>query len=101
MLNINVISLKGVSVVGIWTTDGHLRLDWGHVFQSNDSLIYELTVGTHAGSGNVLQWFETTATKHVIGDNRVSRFIDYHVTVTAINAAGLHTTVTSIIYAQP
>ena len=98
----NVILLKGVSVVGTWTAGGQLSLDWANVFRSDDSLlIYELTVGSHAGTADVLQWFETVGTQHVIGDNRVSRFVDYHVTLTAINAAGLHTTVTSTIRAQP
>ena len=92
-----MILLKGVSVLGTWTDDGQLRLDWARVFQPDNLLIYELTMGTPAGSGNVLQWFKTTATNHIMGNNNVSRFIDYQVTVTAINAAGLHTTVTSTI----
>lgn len=91
----------GNSILGKWTVTGQLSLSWLNVFKPENSLIYELTVGTHPGSGDVLQWFETGSTKHTLEASRVSRFKDYHVAVTAVNTAGLHTTTAAVVYAQP
>lgn len=87
--------------MGTWSVNGQLTLSWLNVFKTENSLIYELTVGSHPGSGDVLQWFETTVTKHTLQASRVSRLRNYHVAVTAINAVGLHKTITTTIYAQP
>ena len=97
----NKLFITGRSVVGTWTGDGQLSLSWSNVFVSGTPLIYELTVGTHPGSGNVLQWFETTRTKYTLKAGTVNRLIDYHIAVTAIDAAGLHASVTTTLIAKP
>jgi hypothetical protein len=94
-------TVTGNSMTGLWTDDGQLVLSWTDSFVSDTPLIYELTVGTHPGSGNVLQWLETTKTLYTLKESMVDQTIDYYVTVTAIDAAGLHASITSTVIAKP
>jgi hypothetical protein len=87
-------------VTGLWTGDGQLVLSWTNAFVSDTPLIYELTVGTHRGSGNVLQWLETAETSYTLKASTVNRMIDYYATVTAIDAAGQHASITTTVIAK-
>lgn len=84
---------------GNWTTDGRLVLSWDDVFSSDvDSpLVFEVSVGTRVGASNILQWFETEKTYYSLSASQTDRQVTYHVTTTAINRAGLHTTIAGTV----
>ncbi|XP_038051300.1 uncharacterized protein LOC119724354 isoform X2 [Patiria miniata] len=81
-----------------WLGDGTVDLAWDGLFSPSSSLVYEVSLGTIPGGSDIMQWVETMET-----DMRVSTlapFTDYHLTLTAINAAGLSQTVNKIINSE-
>ncbi|XP_033113101.1 uncharacterized protein LOC117113775 [Anneissia japonica] len=82
-----------------WPHDETVKLDWEGTFQANSSLMYELTVGTQAGASDIVQWLETSEVAVVL--NNMKELVDYFVALTAVNCAGLHTTVNATFYQKP
>ncbi|XP_071954211.1 uncharacterized protein [Antedon mediterranea] len=79
-----------------WPTAGTVKLDWNETFQSNSSLIYELSLGKQDGASDVAQWLETS--EQAILLNNIEVNVNYFLTLTAINCAGLDSTVNATFY---
>ncbi|XP_022100380.1 uncharacterized protein LOC110984469 isoform X2 [Acanthaster planci] len=78
-----------------WLGNGTVEFAWDGLFSSSSSLVYEVSLGTIPGSSDIMQWVETMDT-----GMRVSPLVpytNYHLTLTAINAAGLSHTVRKVI----
>ncbi|XP_038057739.1 uncharacterized protein LOC119729229 [Patiria miniata] len=80
-----------------WLGDGRVDLTWDGLFSasSSSSLVYEVSLGTIPGGSDIMQWVETMEIGMRVSP--LAPFTDYHLTLTAINAAGLSQTVTKII----
>ncbi|XP_038050780.1 uncharacterized protein LOC119723938 isoform X2 [Patiria miniata] len=78
-----------------WLGDGTVDLAWDGLFSSSSSLVYEVSLGTIPGGSDIMQWVETMETGMRVSP--LAPFTDYHLTLTAINAAGLSHTVRKII----
>ena len=77
-------------------------IEWSNVFTTTTlPLYYEISFGTRMGSGSILRWLETTDTSIQLTNPQLSIERDYFVTVTAINYAGLYTTVTQFVPGTP
>ncbi|XP_038050540.1 uncharacterized protein LOC119723761 [Patiria miniata] len=73
-----------------------VHLAWDGLFPSSSStLVYEVSLGTIPGGSDVMQWVETIETGMRVSP--LAPYTDYHLTLTAINAAGLSQTVKKII----
>ena len=77
-------------------------MSWDKVFDRDILLSFEVSIGSREGASNILQRFETEETHYTINAEIVKLRDDtvkaaYNVIVTAINKAGLHTTVRGII----
>ena len=71
-------------------------LAWDGLFSNpSSSLVYEVSLGTIPGGSDIMQWVETMETGMRVSP--LVPFTDYHLTLTAINAAGLSHTVNKII----
>ncbi|XP_038050879.1 uncharacterized protein LOC119724031 [Patiria miniata] len=81
-----------------WPSNTTVDLAWGGLFSSpSSSLVYEVSLGTIPGGSDVMQWVETMESGMNV--SRLVPYTDYHLTLTAINAAGLSQTVNKIISA--
>ncbi|XP_022088109.1 uncharacterized protein LOC110977889 isoform X2 [Acanthaster planci] len=80
-----------------WLGDGTVDLAWDGLFSNpySSSLVYEVSLGTIPGGSDVMQWVETTETGMRVSP--LAPYTDYHLTLTAINAAGLSQTVNKIL----
>ncbi|XP_077997650.1 uncharacterized protein LOC144450798 isoform X2 [Glandiceps talaboti] len=85
----------GTDIVSSWPELWKLVLHWDGVFQSNSSLIYEVTMGTVQGGSDVMKWTETDKEElELIGIDHTK---EHHVAITAINQAGLYNTANYIV----
>ncbi|XP_071964161.1 uncharacterized protein [Antedon mediterranea] len=87
------------NVILTWPNTGNVKIDWDETFQANSSLIYEVSVGTKNGASDVVQWLETSEKTMLLSNVGVN--VDYFLTLTAINCAGLHSTVNTTFYQIP
>jgi hypothetical protein len=79
-----------------WLGDGVVDFAWDGLFSNpSSSLVYEVSLGTIPGGSDIMQWVETMETGMRVSP--LVPFTDYHLTLTAINAAGLSQTVNRII----
>ncbi|XP_022103295.1 uncharacterized protein LOC110986023 [Acanthaster planci] len=80
--------------------DGMVDLAWDGLFSnpSSSSLVYEVSLGTIPGGSDIIQWVETMETGMRVSP--LAPYTDYHLTLTAINAAGLSQTVNKIINSE-
>ncbi|XP_066275498.1 uncharacterized protein [Branchiostoma lanceolatum] len=78
-----------------WPQQGVMVFDWTDVFLSNSSLMYEVSIGTKAAGTDVMQWRETENTEMRLDD--VDSNKEHHVVITAVNQAGLYTTVSFML----
>ena len=81
-----------------------MQLGWAGVFPAPASpsaspLVYEVSLGTLPGAGDVLHWVETLEAGLRVAP--LAPLTDYHLTVTAVNAAGLFDTVSAVISSGP
>ncbi|KAI0223319.1 hypothetical protein LSAT2_025465, partial [Lamellibrachia satsuma] len=82
-----------------WPQRWILNLDWTGMFTSNSSLLYEINIGMTPGGIDILSWMETELTTLRI--TGVDYTKEHHVTLTAVNKAGLYLTRTYPVTYSP
>ncbi len=88
VLDDSFVYFTGVSISVIWLRSTEVQIIWTGVFSSSTRLVYEVSIGKIEGGSDILQWVETLDTHLVVSP--LHKSTDYYVTVTAINAVGLH-----------
>ena len=83
-------------ITSTWHADGVVDLAWPDLFRSSSPLVYELSLGSLPGAADILQWVETAQAGLEVSP--LAPHTDYHLTLTAVNAAGLSVTANKIIH---
>lgn len=93
----------GGKVNATWLSASQLQLDWTDKFSSPAPLRYEISLGSQRGSGSIRMWaeFSSEQTSLILSDPRLMRRLDYYLSLTAISASGLHTTMSQVIAGIP
>ncbi|XP_070557450.1 uncharacterized protein [Ptychodera flava] len=87
--------LTGVSLESTWSSSDIVSVGWSHVFRSNSSLIYELTLSTVQAGSDIIKWYMTRQTSYEFFGAEKSQ--NYYVAITAVNEAGLYNTYNDVI----
>ena len=78
--------------------NGTLTLSWRNVFLCSETMLYEVTVGTETGAGDVLLGFETYDTSITISSHKFHSTEQVFVHLVAIAPQGLYETVRETLH---